>query len=60
MGAWVCLNPGPHVTLPWVFQGMATHQQGQCDGHEYSTACHACQANEVQGPPSSSLYHKQL
>lgn len=60
MGAWVCLNPGPHPTSPWSFQGRATHQQGQRDGHEHSTACHASQANEVQSPPSSSLYHEQL
>lgn len=37
-----------------------TYQQSQCDGHEHGTARHARQANEVQGPPASSLHHKQL
>lgn len=54
MGIWGSNSRSPPCLA------LATHQQGQCDGHEYSTACHASKANEVQGPPSSSLYHEQL
>lgn len=39
---------------------VATHQQRQRDGHEHGTARHAGQADEVQGPPASSLHHEQL
>lgn len=41
-------------------QSTATHQQCHGDGHEHSTARHATQAYEVQGPPAGSFHHKQL